>query len=220
MNIAFIEEWSKFSEDIGVDLFHVIDAIRLRPTHSNIMYPGFGVGGYCLTKDPLLGKVAAEEIVDTAEKSFPFSSQAVKTNNDMPLNTFDKLKKIIGGSFEEKKLMLLGVTYREDIGDTRNSPAEVFVSKVIEEGAEIFLHDPLINYWAEMDMKISQELPMPSAFDAVIFTVAHSFYRELDIINWIGGSNVNIVDANNVLTEKQRQSLYKSKSFIYSVGRG
>ena len=54
MNIAFIQEWTEYAEKAGVNLFEVIEAIRIRPTHKNIMLPGFGVGGYCLTKDPLL----------------------------------------------------------------------------------------------------------------------------------------------------------------------
>ena len=52
MNIAFIVEWSRFAEESNVNLYEVVDAIRLRPTHSNLMYPGIGVGG-CLTKDSL-----------------------------------------------------------------------------------------------------------------------------------------------------------------------
>ena len=55
-NIAFIEEWGRFAEDIGIDIFEIIESIRMRPTHSNIRQPGFGVGGYCLTKDPILQK--------------------------------------------------------------------------------------------------------------------------------------------------------------------
>ena len=53
-NIAFIKEWTKFAESANVNLFEVINSIKLRDTHNNIMYPGFGVGGYCLTKDALL----------------------------------------------------------------------------------------------------------------------------------------------------------------------
>ena len=57
VNIAFIEEWGRFAEDIGLDLYNIIDAIKMRPTHNNIMQPGFGVGGYCLTKDPIFAKL-------------------------------------------------------------------------------------------------------------------------------------------------------------------
>ena len=54
MNISFVVEWSRFAEEAGVNLYEIIDAIRMRDTHKNIMLPGLGVGGYCLTKDPLL----------------------------------------------------------------------------------------------------------------------------------------------------------------------
>ena len=50
MNIAFMVEWSRFAENAGINLYEIIKAIRLRPTHSNMMLPGIGVGGYCLTK--------------------------------------------------------------------------------------------------------------------------------------------------------------------------
>jgi UDP-N-acetyl-D-mannosaminuronate dehydrogenase len=58
MNIAFAVEWSRFAEEAGVNLYEIVNAIRIRKTHSNLMYPGIGVGGYCLTKDPLLASWA------------------------------------------------------------------------------------------------------------------------------------------------------------------
>jgi len=71
VNIAFIEEWGRFAEDVGIDLYEVINAIRRRPTHSNIRQPGFGVGGYCLTKDPLFAKIAARDITKNKWTQFP-----------------------------------------------------------------------------------------------------------------------------------------------------
>ena len=56
----FIEEWARFAELMKVDLYKVIEAIRLRPTHADLRHPGFGVGGYCLTKDPLFGEYSAK----------------------------------------------------------------------------------------------------------------------------------------------------------------
>ena len=55
MNIAFAVEWSRFAEEAGVNLYEIVDAIRMRPTHKNLMYPGIGVGGYCLTKRSSIG---------------------------------------------------------------------------------------------------------------------------------------------------------------------
>ena len=62
VNIAFIEEWTILSEKLNINLKKIIDTIKLRPTHRNMMYPGFGVGGYCLTKDPLLPESSAKYI--------------------------------------------------------------------------------------------------------------------------------------------------------------
>ena len=57
-NIAFIEEWSRFSEILNIDIYKIINAIKIRPSHRNIAKPGLGVGGYCLTKDPLFGVIS------------------------------------------------------------------------------------------------------------------------------------------------------------------
>ena len=65
----------RFAEEVGIDLFEVIDAIRMRPTHCNIRQPGFGVGGYCLTKDPLLAGIAARELFRREDIRFPFSER-------------------------------------------------------------------------------------------------------------------------------------------------
>jgi UDP-N-acetyl-D-glucosamine dehydrogenase len=69
-----MEEWGRFAETIGMNIFEVIDAIRVRPTHSNMRQPGFGVGGYCLTKDPLFAGVAARELFGQPLR-FPFSEK-------------------------------------------------------------------------------------------------------------------------------------------------
>ena len=67
MNIAFAVEWSRFAEESGVNLYEVVDAIRMRPTHKNLMYPGLGVGGYCLTKDPLLASWSKQSLFNSKE---------------------------------------------------------------------------------------------------------------------------------------------------------
>ena len=63
MNIAFIDEWTKFAEQAGINLLNVLDAVRVRPTHSNIRFPGLGVGGYCLTKDPAFAALGSAGVV-------------------------------------------------------------------------------------------------------------------------------------------------------------
>ena len=118
VTIAFAEEWGRFAESVGIDLFEIIRAIRVRPTHSNMRQPGFGVGGYCLTKDPLMAKLAARDLFKLNGHDFPFCTDAVKLNHVMPLVSLDYIEKEIGG-LDNKKLLLLGVSYRSDVGDTR-----------------------------------------------------------------------------------------------------
>jgi len=159
VNIAFIEEWGRFAEESGVDLYEVIDAIRMRPTHSNIRQPGFGVGGYCLTKDPLFAKIAARDIFKIRGHDFPFSTQAVSINTEMPLVSLTKIKKYFDNNLFNKKILLMGISYRQDVGDTRFSPSEIFYNEAKAQGAKVIAYDPLVDYWEEIDQSISNKLP-------------------------------------------------------------
>jgi UDP-N-acetyl-D-glucosamine dehydrogenase len=221
VNIAFIEEWGRFAEEVGFDLFEVIDAIRVRPTHSNIRQPGFGVGGYCLTKDPLFAKIAAKEMFGLTNHEFPYSSKAVEINREMPLVTLEKLRNYFKGSVKGKNILLLGISYREDVGDTRYSPSETFFTHARNEGAQVIPHDPLVEFWEEMQMNISKDLPNPDLLDAIVFCVPHQDYRNLEFNKWLKpNSQCLIFDANNVLTNSQRSTINKMDIKLLSIGRG
>ena len=123
LNISFIVEWSRFAEHADVDLYDVVDAIRKRPTHSNMMYPGIGVGGYCLTKDPLIASWASQEFFDSS--SLPFSKISVEQNDQMPSFAFSYLEEKILKKQNINNVALFGVAYGPGIGDTRYSPVLV-----------------------------------------------------------------------------------------------
>jgi UDP-N-acetyl-D-glucosamine dehydrogenase len=220
VNISFIEEWGRFAEDTGVDLYEVIDAIRMRPTHNNIRQPGFGVGGYCLTKDPLFAKIAARDILKINGHEFPFSTKAIEINSKMPFITLDKIKKYFKGQIKGKKLLLMGATYRQDVGDTRFSPSETFVKEAKSLGCIIAVFDPLIKYWEELEIDILDELPGSEELDAVIFAVPHKEYANIDLVKWINGNNTLLFDANNVLTKNQVIDIANNKLNYISIGRG
>ena len=220
VNIAFIEEWSRFAEDVNIDLFEVIDAVRMRPTHSNIRQPGFGVGGYCLTKDPLFAKIAARDIFDLSGHDFIFSSQAVEINKQMPLVTLTKIKKHFNGSIKGKKILLMGITYRQDVADTRFSPSETFVNEARLEGAIISVCDPMVSYWDELSMDVLSDLPKSNDFDAVIFAVPHKDFKSISFLNWPAKSSTLVFDANNVLSKNQRLEIHDKKINYMSIGRG
>ena len=170
MNIAFIQEWTELADAAGVDLYEVISAIRMRPTHKNIMRPGLGVGGYCLTKDPLLASWASQEMFDC--RALSQSEVAVNINDQMPLYSLDVLKKRFGSALKGKKVLFLGVSYLNDVGDTRFTPVELIYDQIKKLDADIFLHDPYLSVWEEKGLPIEGELNEQSV-DIVIVTVSH-----------------------------------------------
>lgn len=177
MNIAFVVEWSRFAEEAGVDLYSVVKAIRQRSTHANLMLPGIGVGGYCLTKDPLLASWARRTYF-SADSPLPCSVQAVRINDQMPLFAFQFLRNAIG-DLHEKRVLLMGVSYRGDVGDTRFSPVGPFYDRLVAAGASVSLHDPFVQHWAEKHQVVEQELPSALAAnpDVVVISAMHSQYK-------------------------------------------
>lgn len=218
VTIAFMEEWGRFAEAVGIDLYPVIDAIRVRPTHNNIRQPGFGVGGYCLTKDPLFPGLAAKELWNL-DIDFPFSKEAVRVNAQMPLVTLQRLHEQLGG-LADKRILLLGISYRQDVADTRYSPSEPFYREARERGAEVVAHDPLVRHWEELGVDVPDALPPAEGFDAVVFAVPHRAYVNLDVDAWLGAANPLVFDANRVLSPAQLEQLRTRGGRFASIGRG
>ena len=218
--IAFMEEWGRFAEAVGVDMFEVVDAIRMRPTHSNMRQPGFGVGGYCLTKDPYFAMLASHELFGRDDLEFPFSTMAVKYNNKMPIVSVDYIDKLLGG-LKDKKVLLLGVSYRQDVGDTRYSPSEIFAREVIKRGGILTYEDPLVTDWPEMDVEILSVIPPLDEFDVVVFAVQHKQYADIDFAQIRSDKKILIFDANRVLSDAQIKAAESNSSLTFeSIGRG
>jgi UDP-N-acetyl-D-mannosaminuronate dehydrogenase len=136
--LAFLDEWSLFAERNGVDLIKVIDAIKVRPTHSNIIFPGPGIGGYCLPKDG--GLWAYRHIHGFEDDIFKITPLAIDINDTRALHvaqlTRDALRNM-GRPIASVEILLLGPSYREDVGDTRYSGSELIVRRLTEMGAEL-----------------------------------------------------------------------------------
>ena len=217
--IALMEEWSRFAEMTGIDLYEIVDVVRMRPTHANIRTPGFGVGGYCLTKDPLFASLAASSLWDEPVE-FPFSSAAVRINDQSPLVTLGRVEELLGGDVSGRTLLLAGVSYRPDVADTRYSPSESFVRAAEARGATVLTNDPLVGHWHEMDREVPAELQSPAGVDAIVFAVPHSLYRGLDLATWLGGARPVIFDACGVLSAEQRTAAMELGCTVAGIGRG
>ena len=149
--LAFLNEWSLFAERNGVDLIKVINAIKMRPTHSNIIFPGPGIGGYCLPKDGGLGFWAYRHILgfEDGESVFKITPVAIDSNDTRALHvaelTRDALRNM-GRYIAGAEVLICGASYRQDVGDTRYSGSEMVVRKLTEMGAEMRIHDPYVEH--------------------------------------------------------------------------
>lgn len=220
MNIAFVVEWSRFAEEAGVDLFSVVNAIRQRPTHANLMYPGIGVGGYCLTKDPLLASWARQAFFGAAQP-LACSVAAVKTNDQMPTFAFEFLRKHVG-ELRDRKVLLMGVAYRGDVGDTRFSPVGPFYDHLVATGARVLLHDPFVPYWAEKDVAVSARLeePLSAGPDVIVLSAMHRDYRTAATLQLLERARPAVVfDPLGLLSADQIDRLRKRHT-VKVLGRG
>jgi nucleotide sugar dehydrogenase len=208
--LAFQNEWSLFAERNGVDLIKVINAIKVRPTHSNMIFPGPGIGGYCLPKDGGLGYWAYKHILgfEDGDDIFKITPTAIDINDTRALHvaqlTRDALRnmsKHVAGS----DVLICGASYRQDVGDTRYSGSELVVRKLTEMSAEMRVHDPYVDHWYELETQDSYPAPGLSwsrffrnqgdltgirvkkdlqqalkDVDVMILAVPHSDYMDLD----------------------------------------
>jgi UDP-N-acetyl-D-glucosamine dehydrogenase len=218
VNIALIDEWEKFARRIDVDLFEVLKAIRVRPTHQNIRYPGLGVGGNCLSKDPMFGSTSARDVFGLADFEFPLSTAAVTINARMPAATVALLEETFPDGLAGKRVLILGASYREDIGDTRHSPSITLAGMLTEKRATVAFADPLVD--AEIGVPLHRDLPDAHGFDAVILAVGHKQYRAIDLAAWSGAQRPVVLDANGVLSRQQLESLCDAGFKVAAIGRG
>jgi UDP-N-acetyl-D-glucosamine dehydrogenase len=248
--LAFLDEWSLFAERNGVDMMKVIKAIKVRPTHSNIMFPGPGIGGYCLPKDGGLGVWAYKHIHGFEDDIFKITPLAININDTRSLHvgqlTRDALRNM-SRPIAAAEILLLGASYREDVGDTRYSGSELIVRKLTEMGAELRVHDPYLAHWWEFEQQdtypsaghslqrffrnqgklsnLKMEEDFKKAFkgaDAIIFAVRHQQYMDLDpdkVINMVGNSCA-IIDCFGILDDEKIRRYFELGCEVKGLGRG
>ena len=223
MNIAFIVEWSRFAEEAGVNFYEIIDAIRMRPTHKNIMYPGIGVGGYCLTKDPLLASWSRKNLFN-GSGNLEQSEMGVRINDNMPSYSYEYLlRQLADLDFKIKNVALFGISYRSDVGDTRYSPVESFYKHIKNIADKIYITDPFIKYWDEMELDVELDFKtiLSKPIDLIVISTSHSSYKSskvlIDII--MNMNRLFIYDTVGLFNESQLNIL-KSKHIVRVLGRG
>jgi UDP-N-acetyl-D-glucosamine dehydrogenase len=248
--LAFLDEWSVFSERNGVDLTKVIKAIKVRPTHSNMIFPGPGIGGYCLPKDGGLGVWSYNTLMGFEDDIFKMTPLAIDINDTRSLRAArlvrDALRNM-GKIVPNSKIAVLGASYREDVGDTRYSGSEIIVRKLSEMGGDIVVHDPYVKHWWEFEkqeaypspglsmsrffrnqdqldeLEINQDLTKTlKGVDAVVLAVRHQTYMELtpEEIIKMTGNKAAIIDCFGILNDNQIKTFLKNNWEVKGLGRG
>jgi len=248
--LAFLDEWSLYAERNGVDLIKVIKAIKMRPTHSNMIFPGPGIGGYCLPKDGGLGVWAYKHILGFEDDIFRITPMAIDINDTRGLHvgqlTRDALRNM-GKPIAAADVLVLGAAYREDVGDTRYSGSEIVIRKLAEMGAEIRVHDPYVEHWWEFEQQDTYPAPGQSkgqffrnqeklkeiriepnldkalkGAEAVILAVPHSAYLDLDPDTVVKtiGQPAAIIDCFGILTDDRIRRYFKLGCEVKGLGRG
>ena len=248
--LAFLDEWSLFAERNGVDLIKVLNAIKVRPTHSNIIFPGPGIGGYCLPKDGGLGLWAYRHIHGFEDNIFKITPLAIDINDTRALHvaqlTRDALRNM-SRPLAAAEILILGASYREDVGDTRYSGSELILRRLTEMGAELRVHDPYVKHWWEIekqdeypsstrslkrffrsqdklgDLHVSQDLNQAlKGTDAVIFAVRHHHYLDLnpDHVVKTAGGPLAIIDCFGILDDAKIKRYFELGCEVKGLGRG
>jgi UDP-N-acetyl-D-glucosamine dehydrogenase len=176
VNIALANEWAIMCNLLGVDVWEVIEAAGTKPFGFMKFYPGPGIGGHCIPIDPLY----LSWKLKTLNYNARFIELASEINTNMPRYVVERVadalndrKKSVRGS----KILILGVSYKKDVGDTRESPAFDIIKLLENKGAEVLYHDPLVpeiklNGKTRKSVELKDEILR--SVDCVIIVTDHS----------------------------------------------
>ncbi len=198
VNISLINEMALLCGKMEIDIWEVIDAAKTKPYGFQAFYPGPGIGGHCIPLDPFYLEYIA--------KKFNFDLSMINTaghiNMMMPhrmtlkiSSALNRNKKSINGS----SILFLGVSYKPDIDDERESPALKIIHEVAQKGAEIHYHDPFVPTLETIRGQNYQSEPLTaeliSSSDCVVITTNHSAFN----IEWIVENAQLVVDLRNAV---------------------
>jgi UDP-N-acetyl-D-glucosamine dehydrogenase len=165
INISFINELSIFCSKLGISVNEVINAASTKPYGFMPFYPSIGVGGHCIPVDPLYLANKASEIGAPTR----FIDLADQINQEMPGYFVGRAEEKIGG-LKGKKVLVIGVSYKPNVADVRETPVEALILGLKNKGAEVFWHDDLVKEWNG-----EKSVALGSDFDLAIIATPHDY---------------------------------------------
>jgi UDP-N-acetyl-D-glucosamine dehydrogenase len=170
VNIALVNEFAQISDALDIPTREVLDAAATKPFGFMSFQPGPGVGGHCIPVDPSYLAYVAENVGVPAE----FIKRANQVNLGVPAFVVSRVAKDVG-SLKGKNVVVIGVSYKANVSDTREAPAALVIEELKKLGAEVSWHDPVVGMW---NGQKSSEL---KGFDVAIVVTKHDVVSEAEI---------------------------------------
>lgn len=181
INIALVNEMAKFCHELDIDLWDVIDAAKTKPFGFQAFYPGPGVGGHCIPIDP---NYLSYQVRKQLKYPFRFVELAEEINNSMPgyiVRRVQDLLNMDAQSLRGSSILLLGVTYKANIADQRESPATEIAEILLAAGAEVYYHDPYVSKWEYAERSLVSVVDYLDAAREADVTLLLQLHNEYDV---------------------------------------
>ena len=181
INIALVNEMARFCHDLGIDLWDVIDAAKTKPFGFQAFYPGPGVGGHCIPIDP---NYLSHNVRARLGYPFRFVELAQEINSTMPAYVVQRIQNLLNEDSKPLRgstILLLGVTYKPNIADQRESPAVPLARQLADKGAIVTFHDPHVQEWRALGDRATRADDLDEAVPRADLVVLVQNHRDYDI---------------------------------------
>jgi UDP-N-acetyl-D-glucosamine dehydrogenase len=172
VNIALVNEFAQIAHSLGISVYETLDAANTKPYGFMKFTPSAGVGGHCIPVDPTYLAAVAEEHGAPAT----FIRRANEVNLEMSKYVVDRVQADNGGSLDGKSVLVVGVAYKPNVADVRETAAELVIEHLRERGAVVSWHDDVVGTW-----KSESSAPLSGADIAVVVTM-HDSVKSADVI--------------------------------------
>jgi UDP-N-acetyl-D-glucosamine dehydrogenase len=162
VNIALVNEFAQIAHKLGISVHETLDAANTKPYGFMKFNPSAGVGGHCIPVDPTYLAHVAEQLGAPST----FIERANEVNLEMPVYIVDRVEADNGGSLKGKKVVVVGVAYKPNVADVRETPAEIVIDELRKRGAEVTWHDDVVGTW-----RAEQSSPLGGAEIAIVVTL-------------------------------------------------
>jgi UDP-N-acetyl-D-glucosamine dehydrogenase len=173
VNIALVNEFAQIADALGIPVHETLEAANTKPYGFMKFNPSAGVGGHCIPVDPSYLSFAANQKGIAAT----FIDLANKVNLDMPKYVVSRIEKDNGGSLKGKSVQVIGVAYKPNVADVRETPAALVIEELKSRGATVSWHDPVVHTWGSSK---SQTL---GGSDIAVLITRHSIFKESDLLS-------------------------------------